>query len=241
MDNQKLFQLSTLSALALGYTRGVTDIETFLLHGDTGLGTFEDVDGEMIVADGHCYRAMHDGSIEEPALNTGIPFAAIGFIKGKKIYEFDNINSAEELKTVLNLKIEENFGLNSMHLVRIDGSFNRIAARSEVPYRSHHIELKDILSHTQEEFYFDNIKGSLICLYYPDYMDGINAPGWHFHFISEDRKKGGHVFELSMLHGTVRLDKINGIELRLPGDAAFDTYSLKEASQKDIKKVEQGG
>ena len=80
----------------------------------------------------------------------------------------------------------------------------------------------------------------MVCLYYPDYMDGINAPGWHVHFLSEDRTKGGHVFDLSIARGKVRIDKIANIEIQLPSEPAFDTYSLKEASGSDIKKVEQG-
>ena len=97
-----------------------------------------------------------------------------------------------------------------------------------------------MLSQTQKAFVFDSVKGSLICVYYPDYMDGINAAGWHLHFISEDRTKGGHVFELNMEMGVAKLDKISRIELQLPTEPVFDTYSLKDASEDDIKKVEQG-
>ena len=53
---QSIFQVSTLQALAMGYTRRVITVEELLRHGDTGLGTFEDLDGEMIVADGKCFR-----------------------------------------------------------------------------------------------------------------------------------------------------------------------------------------
>ena len=77
-------------------------------------------------------------------------------------------------------------------------------------------------------------------MYYPDYMDGINAAGWHFHFVSDDRKRGGHVFEIAMKRGTAFLDKINSIELKLPDEPVFDTYSLKNASESEIKQVEQG-
>ena len=55
--NSKMYQVSTLQALALGYSRSVVTVGELLRHGDTGLGTFEDVDGEMIVIDGNCYRA----------------------------------------------------------------------------------------------------------------------------------------------------------------------------------------
>ena len=87
---------------------------------------------------------------------------------------------------------------------------------------------------------FENIRGSLVGVYFPDYMDGINMPGWHLHFISEDRSKGGHVFDMSLQEGTVYLDKISRIEIQLPTEAAFDTYSLKQASEDEIKKVEKG-
>ena len=125
-------------------------------------------------------------------------------------------------------------------MVRIDGEFNLIDARSESPYRSIHVSLKTVLEQTQKAFCFENIRGTLVCVYFPDYMDGINAPGWHLHFVSEDRQKGGHVFEMSMKCGSGTLDKINSIEIKLPDEPVFDTYSLKEASGNEIKQVEQG-
>ena len=240
MSESKMFQVSTLQALALGYSRSVITVEELLTHGDSGLGTYEDVNGEMIMAGGRCFRAREDGTVEEAPPDAGVPFCAVSFLQGRRTFDIEGIESIGKLKQLLDVKIEEDFGLNSMHMVQIDSFFLRIDARSESAYRSHHVELKDVLAMTQKDFFFENISGSLICVYFPDYMDGINAPGWHFHFISDDRTRGGHVFELVMERGTVQLDKINTIEIRLPSEPAFDTYSLKEASGEDIKKVEQG-
>jgi acetolactate decarboxylase len=69
-------------------------------------------------------------------------------------------------------------------------------------------------------------------------MDGINMPGWHLHFLSEDRTRGGHVFDTSVRKATARMDKISGMELDLPREAAFDTYTLKQDLQDEIKSVE---
>ena len=160
---EKMYQVSTLNALLLGYTRKVVSVQELLENGDTGLGTFENVDGEMILVD----------------------------------------------------------------------------ARSENGLKSQHVELKDILNLNQKSFTFSNIAGTLVCLYYPDYMAGINAAGWHFHFVSEDRSKGGHVFNVIMKKGIAILDKISKIEMQLPWEASFDTYALTSVSQKDVKKVEQ--
>lgn len=236
----KIYQISTLQALALGYTRPVVTVKELLEHGDIGLGTFEDVNGEMIVVDGQCFRATEDGSVWEAEPDMGVPFASVAKADFSPGFEVRDIPDIEKMKELLTLKIEEDFGLNSMHIVRIDGAFNRVCARSETAYRSQHVDLKDILSQTQRDFMFENIAGTMVCIYYPDYMDGINAPGWHLHFLSEDRLKGGHVFDLEMESGTIYLAKINNIEIQLPSEPAFDTYSLKEASGSDIKQVEQG-
>ena len=235
----KMYQVSTLNALLLGYTRKVVTVQDLLANGDTGLGTFENVDGEMIVVDGHCYRASDNGTVTEMAPDCGVPFASVSFLKGAKKFEIGPVEDIDNLKMLLNLKIEEGFGLNSMHMVRIDGIFETVDARSENGLKSQHVELKDILNLNQKSFVFSNVSGSLVCLYYPDYMAGINASGWHFHFVSHDRSKGGHVFNIAMKNGTAVLDKISKIEMQLPWEASFDTYALTTVSQKDVKKVEQ--
>ena len=235
----KLFQVSTLQALALGYTRSVVTVKELLEQGDIGLGTFEDVGGELIMVDGVCYRALQDGTVQEADQDMGIPFATVVREEQNPCKEITSITGIEELKTALTLKIEEDFGLNGIHIVRIDGTFSEVCARSESPYRSHHIDLKDILSETQNDFEFEDIAGTLVCIYFPDYMDGLNMPGWHIHFVSQDRTKGGHVFDLELIRGQMRFTRANRIEIRIPNDPAFDTYSLKEASNDDIKEVEQ--
>ena len=235
-----IYQISTLQALAMGYTRSVVTVEELLKHGDTGLGTFEDVAGEMIVVDGVCYQAMADGSVRKARIETGIPFAAVAESDHDNVFEVSNISTIDQLSELLTLKIEEGFGLNGMHVARVDGHFSTVSARSAYPYRSQHIDLKTILSETQRSFVFEDIDGTLVCIYFPDYMDGINLPGWHIHFISSDRSVGGHVFDLEMVSGEIQLTRLDKIEIQLPNTPAFDTYSLTKASENDIAEIEQG-
>jgi acetolactate decarboxylase len=236
----KMYQVSTLQALALGYTKAVITVRELLEHGDTGLGTYEDVNGEMIAMDGHCYQAKGDGSVAVADPETGVPFCAVAKLLGEREFEMTDKPDIESIRTELTQRIEEHFGLNSMHVVRIDGEFIKVDARSEEPYKSHHVTLKEVLDKNQTSFVFENIRGSLVGVYFPDHMDGNNMPGWHLHFLSEDKSKGGHVFNVIMKNGLVRLDKISRIEIELPKAAAFDTYSLKQASEEEIKKVEKG-
>lgn len=240
MKSNKIYQASTLQALALGYTRPVVTVQKLLEHGDTGLGTFENVDGEMIVVDGVCYQAKQDGGIVRTSGEAGVPFAVSGFIKNGRKFSMGGFSDIDAIKQELTVKIEEDFGLNSIHIARIDGFFDTVHARAGAPYRSQHVTLKNILSKTQKDFCFEQLYGTLVCVYYPDYMDGINAAGWHLHFISEDRTRGGHVFSVSLSSGECLLQKMDRIEIQLPREAAFDTYSLTNASRNEIAEVEQG-
>ena len=236
----KFYQLSTLQALALGYSKSVITVGELLGQGNLGLGTFEDVDGEMIVLDGKCYRAMNNGDVVPAEEERGVPFAAVCHFQPQRTEKTGETATIEQLKEWLTLRIEEDFGLNSMYAVRIDGEFLKVDARSESGTKAHHVTLKDALSVTQKAFIFENVKGSLVCVYYPDYMDGINAAGWHLHFLSEDKKHGGHVFDLAMARGDASFCRITRVEIQIPDAPAFDTYALKGASQEEIKSVEQG-
>ena len=222
----------------MGYSRAVINVGELLQEGDTGLGTFEDVNGEMIVMEGQCFRADQNGDVTEVSPQTGVPFAAVARLCGEQQFPLVNLPDITSVRTELTRKIEERFGLNSMQVVRIDGVFEKVDARSEAPYRSHHVTLKEVLSRTQKAFLFENIRGSLVGVYFPDYMDGINMPGWHLHFLSGDRSKGGHVFDVSIREGVANVDKITNIFINLPGEAAFDTYALKQDLQDEIKSVE---
>ena len=236
----KYYQVSTLQALALGFSNSVITVEELLSHGDTGLGTFVDVDGEMIVLDGKCYRAKNNGDVVPAEDERGVPFASVCCFQPQRIEKLGKMDTIEQIKSWLTLQIEEDFGLNSMYAVRIDGEFPKVEARSESGMKAHHVTLKDALSVTQKAFVFENMKGSLVCVYYPDYMDGIKAAGWHLHFLSEDKKYGGHVFDISLTEGEAAFCRITSVEVRIPDTPEFDTYALKGASQDEIKSVEQG-
>ena len=227
-----VFQVSTISALAMGYTKSVISVEELLSHGDIGLGTFEHVNGEMIVVDGICYQAQDDGSAYPIDGGMGVPFAVVGAIRNPVCFDLQDVSSLESLKKKLNLKVEEGFGLNSVHLARIDGTFGCVRARSESPYHSHHVELKEILKDRQEDFTFENISGTLVSIYFPDYLESINTPGWQFHFLSDDKREGGQVFDIGFTSGKCSLQKMNRIDIQLPKDASFDTYSLKSPKHK---------
>ena len=62
-DRETLYQVSTIDALMQGAYEGVQPVSEIRKHGDFGIGTFDALDGEMIVLDGTVYQAKADGKI----------------------------------------------------------------------------------------------------------------------------------------------------------------------------------
>ena len=56
VEHHTLYQVSTAGALVEGVYQGAVSVGVVREHGDFGLGTFEDLDGEMVVLDGHVFR-----------------------------------------------------------------------------------------------------------------------------------------------------------------------------------------
>src|SRR5215510_12019818 len=72
-----LYQVSTATALVEGIYQGAVRIGTLREHGDLGLGTFENLDGEMVILNGHFFQVRSDGSVRECDDDVLSPFAVI--------------------------------------------------------------------------------------------------------------------------------------------------------------------
>jgi acetolactate decarboxylase len=76
---------------------------------------------------------------------------------------------------------------------------------------------------TELEFNFHDIEGTLVCLWSPRYSSSFSIPGYHFHFISKDRKKGGHVLKCTAQQLHARIQVVSEYHVRLPESGSFLT------------------
>ena len=234
-----MYQVSTLQALAKGDFYGNATIAELLSYGDTGLGTFRAVDGEMIVLDGECFKAKADGTVERAAANDSTPFASVTFLNKEHHLELKQVTTMQEFLSLMEAKVQR-IGANSIYACRVDGSFSEVYARSEKkqlaePYKT----FAKVLETDQREFEFTNVSGSLVAVYFPKYMDGLNVPGWHVHFISDDRTMGGHVFDFTMLKGSGSFGAASGFTFTIPKTKYFQTLKLTDVSKQEIESVEK--
>ena len=182
LHSDRLFQVALLQSLMQGEYDGVVTVGELREYGDTGIGTFKGVNGEMIVLDGTVYRALWDGSVEVVPDSETVPFSNITFFDTDIKAEHVNAASSSELKSILN-SIVRKHGRNQFYMAKITGMMPSILVQSELEQKKPYKPLNDALKTDQREFTYSDIKGTVVALYCPDYMDGLNTAGWHLHFI----------------------------------------------------------
>lgn len=234
----QMYQVSTLQALTKGDFYSNCTIDRLLQKGNLGLGTFKDVDGEMIILDGICYRAKADGTVSVANADDSTPFASVTFFKPDLSLDVNEVLNFSHLQQQLYALIKPE-GENYLYACRIDGHFTKVLARSEINQPEPYIPFAQVLATGQREFEFQNVGGSLVGVYFPKYMNGLNMSGWHIHFISDDRTMGGHVFDCVLNDGIFKIGKLKSFELMIPDTEYFHSLKLEEVTTMDIEEVEK--
>ena len=189
MENNKLFQVSTLAAFQNKGYDGEISIKTMLTYGDTGFGTYHKLNGEMIVLNGIAYRALGDCSVEVADLSDTTPFATLGSLEKSEGQVLEINGDMIRLMKILDMSIDH---VDNPILARISGIFSRIEIHGVWPQEKPYQELDKIVSE-QPVRVLEKISGCLVGVFCPESVRGMNVVGWHFHFLSEDQKIGGHV------------------------------------------------
>lgn len=233
-----MYQVSTLQALMLGDYYGSATVAELKAHGDLGLGTFDTLDGEMIMLDGEVYQAKGDGSIVKCADDLTVPFASVTPFTPDRECALESVADLATLKEILTAAVATD-NKNLMYAVKITGIFDSVTCRSARAQTEPYKDLNTVMLTDQVIFEpLTAVEGSLVGLYFPDYMDGINTPGWHFHFITADLSAGGHVLQLALSGMTAQLDQTDAFYLQLPEDAVFPHLELTTDLQQAIAIVE---
>ena len=238
-DRETVYQVALIQSLTMGYFDGSITVKDLKMHGDTGLGTFEGLDGEMIVLDGVVYRANQNCKINVVKDKVTVPFSNVTFFDKDFAVDLKNIQSKNQLEESFNKILRDRNTENSFYMIKLHGNFDEILVRSELGQQKPYPTLVDALKNTQKEFSFKNISGTIVGLYCPDFMNSLNSTGWHFHFISDDRKIGGHVLDLNLENGEAQFDRTDNFSMILPAKENFHDLNFNQDLKEDIRKAEQ--
>ncbi|MBX3739854.1 MAG: acetolactate decarboxylase [Akkermansiaceae bacterium] len=233
-----LVQVSTIDALIQGIFDGGVSFGDLRKSGDFGIGTLDNLDGEMLALDGKFFQIASDGVVREIPDKVETPFSAVTFFQSDKTVALGKMESLDALQKRLD---EETPSVNLFYAMKVTGTFPRMNLRSVPRQNPPFPTLTEVVKH-QSIFKLENVRGTLVGFRCPPYVKGINVPGYHFHFISEDRKQGGHVLDCALADGEAGIDILENFKMLLPGDREFlkaDFTKHDEAALEAVEKLKK--
>ena len=228
-------QISTIDALLAGAYDGQMTVGELLTHGDLGIGTFDALDGEMIVIDHQAYQARADGTVHLTPSDTATPFASVVNFKADTTTGLKGALTEKMFQATAD-KLAPN--QNLFLAVRFDGTFPSMKVRSVSKQEKPYPPLAEAVQH-QAVFEYTNVAGTVLGFRCPAFVKGVNVPGWHLHFISKDRKIGGHILGFTAAGGNLRLDTCDRFYMILPEQQQFSILDLSQDRSKELEKVEK--
>jgi acetolactate decarboxylase len=229
-----LYQCAPVNALVEGIYRERVPLAEILEHGDFGIGTFDGLDGEMVVLDGRVYQVAGTGVVREVTEPVSSPFACVTFWTPAAHDDFAGPCTYDEfLDWLLTLLPSPNL----FYALRVEGSFAEVHTRS-VPAQQSYRPLVEVAAH-QPEFSFAGAHGTLAGFYTPAFMESVNVPGLHLHFLSDDRTQGGHLLSCRPERVRTSVQFISTLELGLPMSLDYLTWDFRRDTGADLDKAEK--
>jgi acetolactate decarboxylase len=234
IEHGTLFQVSTSGALVEGVLDGAVSVAKLREHGDFGLGTYVDLDGEMIVVDGEFYQIRSDGSVRVADDSQLAPFAVVTHFAPEQTVTMQPFATMAEMCAQLDkLRTSDNL----FYAARLRGRFRHVHNRAACKVGPHET-LVQAAAH-QGEFQADDVNGTMVGFWTPAYVRSIGVPGWHLHFLSDDQSFGGHVLGASAEGIELALEHLDDFRIAIPETAAFLASDLSRDPTAALDKAEK--
>ena len=229
-----VFQVSTSGALVAGVYDREVSVQALLEHGDFGLGTFADLDGEMVVVDGRAYQIQGSGSVSQAPAGAGAPFEVVTQFEPSIDVSIRSVQSFKDLEASCDPFRRSG---NIFYALRLDGRFKSVRARAVNPPRAG-AGLVDAAK-AQSEFTFTDLEGTLVGLWSPGFSSAFSVPGYHFHFLSADRQHGGHLLDVAADVLRLQVEALTDFHLALPESEAFLKADLSKDTTEQLAYAEK--
>ena len=230
----RIYLCAPVNALVEGIYEENIPFSQIKRHGDFGLGTFNDLDGEMVMLDGRVHQIDSDGRIIAVADDQLTPFACVTHFRPSIFAESEGEMEYDAFLGWLSRLLPSP---NLFYAIRIDGLFASLRARS-VPKQVCYRPLVDVAKE-QHVFQFRATEGTLAGFYTPDYMASLNVPGLHLHFLSYDLTAGGHLLECRPGKVQAAIQPISSLELSLPMSHEYLAWDFRRDVGRDLEKAEK--
>jgi acetolactate decarboxylase len=236
VDRETLYQVSTIDALMQGAYEGSQPVSEIRKRGDFGIGTFDALDGEMIVLDGTVYQARADGKIYPVQDTATSPLATVTWFDRDLVVQTDRQMNSSEYGEYIASRLPSQ---NLIYAVKVHGTFPLMKVRAIPPQQKPYPNLTEAAK-SQSVHEYRNITGTIVGFYTPVFFKGLNVAGFHLPFIDDSRSNGGHVLDFVVAPGTgTELDSTAGFAMALPTSGTFTGVNLSQDLSGALAKVEK--
>jgi acetolactate decarboxylase len=233
--NTTIYQYATINALMEGGFDGDLNLGALQKKGSFGIGAFNELDGEMIGFDNHFYQIKSDGKAYAVDPSQKTPFAVVtNFSKDNVVFAHQSFDLNKLYALLDTISPNKNLYVAYKIKVKCQTLKTRSVSKQVKPYPLMIDAVKK-----QSVFELGTIFGTLVGFRFPEYMKGLNVPGYHFHFLSDDKKVGGHVLDLLGSNFEIEIDYMADFEMHIPDNEAFNKLNLAKTKAEDLEKVEK--
>ncbi|GKZ32163.1 hypothetical protein AbraIFM66950_001343 [Aspergillus brasiliensis] len=244
MSPNTLYQYSTISALLHGICADGLLAASLANYGTCGIGTISDLDGEIIILDSDVYHFPSNNStsvtttaespaptVRTPAPIERVPFAMVTAFQPTHFlpipWSYDTLTSQALLSYLFSQALEGK--KNHPLTIRLTTNFTSLSLRV-IPKRTSTNETLATCAARQSILKLGPIEGTLFGFWSPQYMAGLGVPGFHLHFLAQDKQRGGHVLDFETYPGTepgqgqVEVAVLGRMEVEIPDTEEFGKF-----------------
>jgi len=235
--NSCLFHVGMANTLLGGLYDGFYSVDKLKSKGNFGIGAPHRLDGELLILNGRVWQTTHVDSTFEADGSTLVPYAAVHDFNPVASIRLEGSYSREQLYAVLDTLLSP---ANGMYGVKVSGTFSAITTRAFAAVLDEPAPPLASIMDRQILFNHNGIRGSLVGYKLPTFMAGMNFPGYHFHFLSDDHRRGGHMIEFVATDITIEYDRIYRFEVQLPDRPDFDAFDFGTDRSTDARTIQRG-
>ncbi|KKO89453.1 acetolactate decarboxylase [Sphingobacterium sp. Ag1] len=235
--NNVLYNYGVIDGFIGGLYKGSLAVKDMKLKGDFGLGAPDMLDGELTVLNGVAYQTKSTGETVVLDNDHKSSFASVTFFKADTTFIIADSMQQKEILEIIENKLANK---NGMYAIRVSGDFGIVRTRAFPAVKEEPFPLLSNILDRQKFFDIRNTGGTLVGYHLPEYLNGIQISGFHFHYLSSSSQQGGHVLDFKGQNFKIEIAELGRIELDIPKDKDFQSFKFKARNNEALKQVEQG-
>lgn len=219
-----------------GLIEGHKEVGAILEHGDFGLGTLSMLDGEVTILNGEAYKQEANGNCTLVPNSALSPFMMVTFFQEQDA-TYCPISEVDwnSLRSTLRDKMPSS---NVFAAIKVIGDFKYLKLRA-VKKQERNRPLLEV-AQEQQVYEMTNESGYLVGFWTPQIVGhSLSVPGFHLHYLSTDKSKGGHVLDLQMHSGEAWIQSEYAVHQDFPQTNSFANADFSEGDIKgELEKAE---